>query len=49
VVGLDAENAWKGVPLTLWYRVRRLRRRSVAWARREPGAGVVDPMVRTPR
>jgi hypothetical protein len=49
VIGVEAKSAWTGVPLTLWYRVRRLRRRSVAWARREPGAGVVDPLVRTPR
>lgn len=49
VVGVRSRSAWTGVPLTLWYRVRRLRRRSVAWARREPGAGVVDPLVRTSR
>lgn len=49
VVGIEARTAWTGVPLSLWYRVRRLRRRSVAWARREPGAGVVDPLVRTHR
>ncbi len=49
VVGIESRSAWTGVPLTLWYRVRRLRRRSVAWARREPGAGVTDPLVRTLR
>lgn len=49
VVGIDAKSAWSGVPLTLWHRVRRLRRRSVAWARREPGARVVEPAVRTHR
>lgn len=49
VVGIDSRSGWTGVPLTLWHRVRRLRRRSVAWARREPGAGVVDPLVRAPR
>jgi hypothetical protein len=47
VVGIESRTAWTGVPLTLWHRVRRVRRRSVAWARREPGAGVVDPLVRT--
>lgn len=46
VVGIEARTAWTGVPLTLWYRLRRIRRRSLAWARREPGAGVVDPLVR---
>jgi hypothetical protein len=46
VVGIEAGSAWTGVPLTLWHRLRRVRRRSVAWARREPGAGVVDPLVR---
>jgi hypothetical protein len=49
VVGIEAKTAWTGVPLTLWHRVRRLRRRSVGWARREPGARVVDPVVRTQR
>ncbi|MFL6157366.1 MAG: nucleotidyltransferase family protein [Marmoricola sp.] len=49
VVGIDARTAWTGVPLTLWHRVRRLRRRSVGWARREPGARVVEPAVRTNR
>ena len=49
VVGIDARTAWTGVPLTLWHRVGRLRRRSVGWARREPGARVVEPAVRTPR
>ncbi|MCZ4500606.1 MAG: hypothetical protein JWQ74_3161 [Marmoricola sp.] len=49
VVGIEASSAWTGVPLTLWHRVRRLRRRSVAWARREPGAGVVDPLIRSGR
>ena len=49
VVGIDAQTAWTGVPLTLWHRVRRLRRRSVAWARREPGAGVTDSLLRTHR
>jgi hypothetical protein len=49
VAGIEARTAWTGVPLSLWYRVRRLRRRSVAWARREPGAGVVEPLARTSR
>ncbi|MFL6158046.1 MAG: nucleotidyltransferase family protein [Marmoricola sp.] len=49
VVGVEASSAWTGVPLSLWFRVRRLRGRSVAWVRREPGAGVVEPLVRTPR
>jgi hypothetical protein len=49
VIGVEAKSAWTGVPLTLWYRIRRLRRRSVAWVKREPGAGVVDPLVRTHR
>ncbi|HET6153525.1 MAG TPA: nucleotidyltransferase family protein [Marmoricola sp.] len=49
VVGIESRSGWTGVPLTLWYRIRRLRRRSVAWVRREPGAGVVEPLVRTPR
>ncbi|RNL79957.1 nucleotidyltransferase family protein [Nocardioides marmorisolisilvae] len=49
VVGIEAQSAWTGVPLTLWHRVRRLRRRSVAWARREPGARVVEPVIRTHR
>lgn len=49
VVGIDARTAWTGVPLTLWHRIRRLRRRSVAWARRESGARVVEPVVRTHR
>jgi len=49
VVGIDAKTAWTGVPLTLWHRIRRLRRRSVGWARREPGARVVEPAVRTHR
>jgi hypothetical protein len=49
VVGIEAKTAWTGVPLTLWHRIRRLRRRSVAWARREPGARVVEPAVRTHR
>jgi len=49
VVGINARTAWTGVPLSLWFRIRRLRRRSVAWARREPGAGVTDSLVRTPR
>ena len=47
VVGIESRTAWTGVPLTLWHRARRVRRRGVAWARREPGAGVVDPIVRT--
>jgi len=49
VVGINSRSAWTGVPLTLWHRLRRLRRRGVAWARREPGAGVVDSVVRTHR
>lgn len=49
VVGVEATSAWTGVPLTLWLRVRRLCRRSVAWVRREPGAGVVEPLVRSHR
>jgi len=49
VVGVEAKSAWTGVPVTLWHRVRRLRRRSVGWARREPGARVVEPAVRTHR
>ncbi|RNL63231.1 hypothetical protein EFK50_16185 [Nocardioides marmoriginsengisoli] len=47
VVGIESRTAWTGVPLTLLYRLRRVRRRSVAWARREPGAGVVEPLVRS--
>jgi hypothetical protein len=49
VVGIESRTAWTGVPLTLLYRLRRARRRSVAWARREPGAGVGDPLIRTHR
>lgn len=49
VVGINSRSGWTGVPLTLWHRLRRLRRRGVAWARREPGAGVVDSVVRTHR
>lgn len=47
VVGIESRTAWTGVPLTLVHRVRRVRRRGVAWARREPGAGVVEPIVRS--
>ncbi|MCW2857637.1 MAG: hypothetical protein JWR52_3252 [Marmoricola sp.] len=47
VVGIDSRTAWTGVPLTLWHRVLRVRRRGLAWVRREPGAGVVEPIVRT--
>lgn len=49
VEGVDARTAWTGVPQALWNRLRRLRRRSLAWARREPGAGVTDSLVRNPR
>lgn len=48
VLGVEATSAWAGVPLTLWARLRRLRLRSVAWARHEPSA-TADPLVRTPR
>lgn len=47
VIGIEAESAWSGVPQTLWARMRRLRLRSVAWARNEPAAEV-DRLVRTP-
>lgn len=48
VLGIEATSAWTGVPLTLWARVRRLRLRSVAWARHEPDSPTV-PLVRTDR
>lgn len=49
VVGIEASSAWTGVPLTLWHRLRRVGRRAAAWARREPGAGVVDAVVKVRR
>lgn len=33
VIGIEAQTAWTGVPQTLWARLRRLRGRSVSWAR----------------
>lgn len=49
VIGIESESAWTGVPRTLWARVRRLRLRSVAWAKRDTEQGATDPLVRTPR
>lgn len=45
VVGIEAQTAWTGVPLSLWARVRRLRLRALAWIRRDSATG--DAVVRT--
>lgn len=49
VLGIEAQSAWTGVPLTLLARARRLRLRSVAWARRDAAASTADQALRTPR
>ncbi len=42
VVGVDAATAWTGMPRVLAGRVRRAGRRTAAWSRRVPGAGVFE-------
>lgn len=49
VVGVESRSGWTGVPVVLGHRLRRLGRRGLAWARREPGAGVVDSVIKVHR
>ena len=47
VAGIESRTAWTGIPVALWRRVRRLRQRTSAWARHEPGdAAASDAVVR---
>ncbi len=42
VAGVEAPTAWTGVPQAVVGRVRRVGRRTVAWSRRVPGAGITE-------